>query len=490
MYFGRTSQVSMRRVVLFASDAATIALSVFLSAVLRLGWGVGIEYLLQNVIPLTGVSLIFLLIFYAGGMYEREVITQKLGASFFLPVVVTAIGLVVTILAFYAHFELHIGRGVLLLASLFVAVGTWLVRRILRIALGYGLFTKKTLIVGSGREADEVLALLESASTSGYSLYGVVSVGSGQSGGFLRGVPVLGDIASLREYVAAYDVETLIVATAPDRTHLLFHILRPLRYAGIQIMDYVALYEELGTEIPLDHIDDEWLMHAAMNSSRIHIRQIKRVMDLGVSLIGLIVLSPLVVLAAMAIKLTSPGPILYRQERVGREGKVYTLLKLRTMRQDAEAESGAVWASARDRRITPVGCFLRTWRIDEIPQLVNVLRGEMSLVGPRPERPEFVATLKHTIPFYQERLLVAPGITGWAQVKFPYATSIEATKRKLQFDLYYIKHMSLYLDVLILLRTFRTIIVGLRYTEGPENGAAPQTSAASAGASSRETANA
>ena len=479
----------MRRVVLFASDAATIILALFLSAILRLGWNIGLEYLADNVIPLIGVSFIFLLIFYAGGMYEREVITQKLGASFFLPVVVTAIGLVFTILAFYAHFELHIGRGVLLLASLFIAVGTWFVRRVLRIALGYGLFTKKTLIVGCGQEADEVLALLESAGTSGYSLYGIVSVGSGEGGGFLRGVPVLGDIANLREYVAAYDVETLVVATTPDKTHSLLHILRPLRYAGLQIMDYVALYEELGTEIPLDHIDDEWLMHAALNSSRIHIRQIKRVMDLGASLIGLIILSPLVFLAAVIIKLTSPGPVLYRQERTGREGKGYTLLKLRTMRQNAEAESGAVWATAGDRRITPVGRFLRTWRIDEIPQLVNVLRGEMSLVGPRPERPEFVATLEQSIPFYRERLMVAPGITGWAQVKFPYATSIEATKRKLQFDLYYIKHMSLYLDILILLRTFRTIIVGLRYAEEPENGPAPQPVASKEG-NSRESAHA
>jgi lipopolysaccharide/colanic/teichoic acid biosynthesis glycosyltransferase len=153
---------------------------------------------------------------------------------------------------------------------------------------------------------------------------------------------------------------------------------------------------------------------------------------------------------------------------MGLDGTVYTLFKFRTMRQDAESGSGAVWSQRYDSRVTRVGRLLRKWRIDEIPQLINVLRGEMSLVGPRPERPEFVETLAKAIPFYKERLLVPPGITGWAQVKYPYAASVDAARRKLQYDLYYIKHMSFFLDVLILLRTFKTIIVGLRHSEEEE----------------------
>ena len=167
----------------------------------------------------------------------------------------------------------------------------------------------------------------------------------------------------------------------------------------------------------------------------------------------------------LLVRLTSGPPVIYRQRRTGLEGKEYVLLKIRTMRPDAEDGSGAVWARAADRRITRVGHFLRKWRIDEIPQLVNVLRGEMSLVGPRPERPEFVEMLSEAIPFYRERLLVRPGITGWAQVNYPYGASVEAARRKLQYDLYYIKNMSFFVDVLILLRTFRTIIEGLRYSE-------------------------
>ena len=205
-------------------------------------------------------------------------------------------------------------------------------------------------------------------------------------------------------------------------------------------------------------------MNAAMNSSVIHIRKIKRIMDFTMALIGLILTAPIFLVAMILVKLDSPGPALYRQRRSGMDGRTYTLMKFRTMRQDAEALSGAVWAGQADHRVTRTGRLMRNWRVDELPQLINVLSGEMSLVGPRPERPEFVETLAQAIPFYRERLLVPPGITGWAQVMFPYAASIEAARRKLQYDLYYIKHMSFFLDTLILLRTFKTILVGLRHS--------------------------
>jgi lipopolysaccharide/colanic/teichoic acid biosynthesis glycosyltransferase len=188
-------------------------------------------------------------------------------------------------------------------------------------------------------------------------------------------------------------------------------------------------------------------------------------MDLAVAVTGLVVTFIPCLIAALLIRLDSPGPIFFRQRRSGLDGRIYTLIKFRTMRQDAEAQSGAVWAGRTDSRVTRIGRWFRKWRIDEIPQLINVLRGDMSLVGPRPERPEFIETLDNAIPFYKERLLVPPGITGWAQVKYPYAASIEAARRKLQYDLYYIKHMSFFLDTLILLRTFKTIIVGLAYSE-------------------------
>jgi exopolysaccharide biosynthesis polyprenyl glycosylphosphotransferase len=467
MYFGKRRAISSRRVFLLASDLFCIVGSIVLAAIVRLSPDLGWEYVLEHIPSLSGASLIFLVVFYAGGMYERQVLTAK-GWPLKLPVLLVAVSLTIIIVIFYARFKLHIGRGILLLAGLFVTTSSWAVRRLLRVALGYGLFSKKTLIIGEGREAHDVVRLLSKAEHSGYRLYGVVSCTRTEKGSFLEGLPVLGHVSDLRQFVAAYDVETIIVATTLAREHTLLRIFRPLRYAGVEILDYVALYEELGQEIPLDHIDDEWLMNAAMNSSRIHIRQIKRIMDVAVAILGLVLLAPVTLVTAILVKMTSRGPVLYRQERTGLDSTRYTLLKFRTMVSDAEAESGAVWAQAKDHRVTRVGAFLRKWRIDEIPQLINVLRGEMSLVGPRPERPEFIEALAEAIPFYKERLLVPPGITGWAQVMYPYAASVEAVRRKLQYDLYYIKHMSFFLDAVILLRTFRTIIVGLRHSEDEE----------------------
>ena len=205
-------------------------------------------------------------------------------------------------------------------------------------------------------------------------------------------------------------------------------------------------------------------MTVALNSSVLQIRKVKRATDIVVAAVGLVLGAPLLLLSAVLIKLTSPGPVVYRQTRVGMGGEPYVLYKLRSMRTDAEA-AGAVWACKQDARVTRVGYYLRKWRLDEIPQLFNVLKGEMSLVGPRPERPEFTEKLAAFIPFYDERHLVQPGLTGWAQVRYPYAASFEAAARKLQFDLYYVKNMSFLLDVSILLRTFKTILVGLRHED-------------------------
>ncbi|OQA27257.1 MAG: UDP-N-acetylgalactosamine-undecaprenyl-phosphate N-acetylgalactosaminephosphotransferase [Verrucomicrobia bacterium ADurb.Bin345] len=464
MFFKPHMRMPPGRIFLVIADIFCIFASIILSAILRLTPSIGWAYVLRHLPSLLGSSLVFLVVFYAGGMYEQPLLERRTG-SFVLSFVTTAIGLALVILFFYARFQLHIGRGILLLAGLFVCLSSWGVRQLYRTAVGYGLLSRNTLIVGEGKEAVDVLQLLSASPDAGFRVFGVVSCTKSRPGAFVEGIPVLGHMSRLREFADVYSIETIVVAASLAREHALLRLLRPLRYMGIEILDYVTLSEEIAQEIPLDHVDDEWLMNAAMNSSVIHIRKIKRVMDLTVSVLGLILLAPVWLIAALVIRLDSRGPVLYRQRRAGLEGHPYTLYKLRTMRQDAEASSGAVWADRYDSRITRVGRFLRKWRIDEIPQLINVLRGEMSLVGPRPERPEFIDTLAEAIPFYRERLLVPPGISGWAQVKYPYAASIEAARRKLQYDLYYIKHMSLFLDIIVLLRTFRTILVGLRHSD-------------------------
>jgi exopolysaccharide biosynthesis polyprenyl glycosylphosphotransferase len=232
-----------------------------------------------------------------------------------------------------------------------------------------------------------------------------------------------------------------------------------LRYSGISVMPLIALCEEVEQYVPLELISSEWLLNASGEPQHIYILKLKRFFDIVCSAIGLALGAPALGLAAVAIKLTSPGPIFYRQTRSGRFGRPFQMTKLRTMHVDAE-KAGAVWSGKDDPRVTFVGRSLRRYRIDEIPQLWHVLCGHMSFVGPRPERPEIISQLASRVPFYEERLMVQPGITGWAQVSYPYGASALDARRKLEYDLYYMKHMSLFLDVFILLDTVRTILLG------------------------------
>lgn len=474
MILHRGQRVSLRRIALLSCDTLAIAIAVSLSAILRLGWDHGYDFLARNAWSLLVSAGIFLVVFYAAGMYEREALTKR-DASYVLPFVSTAIALMIVILMFYARFHFKVGRGILLLSGIFIFFFAWLSRYAYREIVRRGLLSKCALVIGEGREAAEAIRLVKSTPDAGLKIRGVITARPIPPGTMLAGVPVIGSIERIRELADAFEAETLIVAMSLAREPGILRALRPLRCSGTEIIDYVSLHESLAQEIPIDHINDEWLMSAAMNSSVIHIRKIKRILDFSVALIGLLVGAPIMLLTAVAIWLDSKGPILYRQRRAGLDGRIITVLKFRSMRVDAEAKTGAVWAGHSDSRVTRVGRFIRKWRLDEFPQLVNVLRGEMSLVGPRPERPEFVEMLSATIPFYRERLMVPPGITGWAQVKYPYAASVEAARRKLQYDLYYIKHMSFFLDVLILLRTFKTILIGLRHSEEVAPEPAPQT---------------
>ncbi len=464
MIFAKSSRISSRRVILFLSDMLCISLSILGASILRLSLVDGLEYVSDQWGWLAMAAVIYVLVLFAAGMYERDTLTGN-RTVFGLSFVSVVLSLCVIISLYYIADLSVVGRGILLMSSFFIFLGFGSVRYIYKLGVGRGFLARNTLIVGEDPEVQDVIDLLKKHDFFDYKVFGIVSVADNHPGEFMHGYPVLGFIDKLKELSAVYDIECLIMATSRETEKGLLKHLRPIRYSGIHIMDYVGLKEEIAQEIDIDHIDDEWLMHAAMNSSRIHIRKVKRIMDFTVSLIGVILSSPILLLAAIAIKLDTRGPVFFRQKRMGCNGHPYELMKLRTMKRDAEKQSGAVWAKAQDARITRVGNYLRKWRIDEIPQLFNVLKGEMSLVGPRPERPEFLKTLSESIPFYEERLFVPPGVTGWAQIKFPYASSIDATRRKLQYELYYIKHMSLSFDLSILLRTAKTVLIGVQYSE-------------------------
>jgi exopolysaccharide biosynthesis polyprenyl glycosylphosphotransferase len=233
-----------------------------------------------------------------------------------------------------------------------------------------------------------------------------------------------------------------------------------MKLDGVAFDHLASVYEEYTGKIAVENLRPSWLIFSEGFRRGRGLAVLKRLIDIVTASIGLVIGAPIMLLLAVAVKLTSPGPALYHQRRVGLQGREFTVHKFRTMRQDAEALTGPVWASKEgDSRVTPIGRWLRRARLDELPQLWNVLKGEMSFVGPRPERPEFVSDLTHQIPFYRQRHVVRPGLTGWAQVRYTYGASTEDALQKLQYDLYYIKNLSLSLDFLIVVDTIKTVIL-------------------------------
>lgn len=441
----------------------------FLAVTLRLGFEAGILYFQNHIWSVVATWSFFIISFYIGGLYESNRL-QRIGGTLTAAAVAVTLGAVSSLAAFYAtSSEIVIGRGIFAGYAIFVFVAVLAVRLFYMMASTRGFMQQRCLIIGTNGEAKKALDLVEGHPHAGIRVLGLIhcSPDKDKIGKFIGDYPILGSLDAVEKFVQLYDIERLIIAAPPDAEPGLLRRLRTFRYRGLALVDFVSLYEELAQEIPLDHINDEWLLLASMNNSRIHIRRLKRLTDLFVALVGITLTWPVMLLAAVAIRLTSKGPALFEQERLGRDSMPFRLLKFRTMRQDAESQTGPIWATDDDPRITWIGKWFRKFRIDELPQLFNVLRGEMSLVGPRPEREVFIQKLSEKIPFYAERLLVPPGITGWAQVMAPYAASIEDSRRKLQFDLYYIKHMSFFLDLMIFAKTAKTIFFGRERAKTP-----------------------
>jgi exopolysaccharide biosynthesis polyprenyl glycosylphosphotransferase len=451
-------------------DAFFTAAAMYLAVTLRLGVADGLKYLNSHWASVVTTWAVFIISFYLAGLYESSRL-QRIGATVAAAVIAVALGTVASLATFYASFTEHaIGRGIFGGYAIFVFVAVLAVRMLYLMASNRSFMQQRCLIIGSNGEAKKAIELVEQHPHSGIRILGLIhsSQDKDKIGKFINGYPILGGLDAVEKFVQLYDIERLIIAASVEAEPDLLRRLRSFRYRGMALVDFVSLYEELAQEIPLDHINDEWLMLASMNNSRIHIRRLKRLTDLVASIFCLALTWPVLLVTAILIKLTSKGPVLFRQERLGRDCVPFTVLKFRTMREDAESLTGPIWATEDDPRITGLGRWLRKFRIDELPQMFNVLRGEMSLVGPRPERAVFIHKLSEKVPFYSERLLVPPGITGWAQVMAPYAASIEDSRRKLQFDLYYIKHMSFFLDVVIFFRTIKTILYGRERAKTPK----------------------
>jgi exopolysaccharide biosynthesis polyprenyl glycosylphosphotransferase len=272
---------------------------------------------------------------------------------------------------------------------------------------------------------------------------------------------VIGSTPQLLQLVQARNATDIVIAINHDVPGAVLASVMDCYEHGVQVSTMTELYERFTQRVPVEHVGDNWFVVLPLSGSHQNLtfRIVKRVADIFISLLGLAVFFVMLPLLALAVKLDSPGPVFYRQRRVGRGGQIFELVKLRSMVPDAEIAGEAKWAAKYDDRVTRVGRILRRTRLDEVPQLINVLRGEMSLIGPRPERPEFMDQLQAEIPFFRTRLTVKPGLTGWAQVNYDYGRSVVDALEKLRYDLYYIKHQSVRLDFIILLKTINTIVM-------------------------------
>jgi sugar transferase (PEP-CTERM system associated) len=325
------------------------------------------------------------------------------------------------------------------------------------VTLGRGLLKRRIVVLGNGTQAARIAKLVERGENQHFTPVSFVrmpgdqaSVGAETIGWSESDPDALADLAYRR-------CASEIVVAADDRRGLPVRQLLHGKLAGIKVTDFLDFWERETRTVDLEALRPSWLFYSDGFRCGIVDQVLKRFFDIAISSALLIFSLPLLVVTACLIKLDSPGPVLYRQERVGLRGQVFTIFKFRSMRVDAERDGSPKWAEEKDPRVTRVGAIIRKLRIDELAQIFNVLRGDMSFVGPRPERPYFVSNLASVIPYYAERHWVRPGITGWAQINYPYGASIEDARRKLSFDLYYVKNQSIFLDFLILLQTARVI---------------------------------
>lgn len=365
---------------------------------------------------------------------------------------------------YYLAPELMLGRGVL-----FFALGFFVLLQFSWYALsGIGArkvpFAQRVLILGTGDLACQLGGLLTAQSGS-FRLAGYLDCEVGSRPQQTVHQPELfrsqlvADTGDLLKTARDLKASVLVVALAERRGVLPLQEMMRCKLNGIDVLDAPTFYEMVQGKLLLEEMTPSWIIFSSGFHRTAFINVYKRCVDIVLSLAGLLLSAPAFPLIALAIKLDSPGPLFFKQERVGLGEKSFTLYKFRSMRQDAERD-GAVWATKNDARITRVGAFLRNSRIDEIPQLFNVLRGEMSFIGPRPERPEFVESLKKEIYYYSKRHTIKPGLTGWAQVSYPYGSTVQDAIEKLRYDLYYIKNLSLFLDTKILMETVKVVLFG------------------------------
>jgi sugar transferase (PEP-CTERM system associated) len=399
-----------------------------------------------------GLTGIVLLLSHGFDLYDTSQLEARVDQAFRLLFV---LGLVALVLAgvIYVFPGFLPGSDSALLGVGILTVGLFCWRSTYGWMVRQPLFRERVYVLGTGERAERLVQGLRSRAELGIEVVGWT--------GNLQGELTRETVATHLEGLSRqHGVHRVIVAMPDRRGTLPVEELLALRLSGVKVEDATSWLEKISGRIEVEQLYPSWLIFVEGFRFSGYVRLMRRILNFSVALIGLILALPLLPFIALAIRLDSPGPVLYRQKRVGRGGETFFCYKFRTMRQDAEADTGATWATDDDPRITRVGKFLRASRLDEIPQLWCVLKGDMNFVGPRPERPEFVEWLSREIPYYGVRHTVRPGITGWAQVQYKYGNTLEDAREKLQYDLFYIKNASLGLDLLIWFHTVKIVLLG------------------------------
>ena len=450
-----------RSMTLVGFESALIVLAVIIAMYARLGeltWGVLTEESgLMKALLIAGVSQCCL---YYADMYDLRVVADRRELFIRITQALASASFILGALYFWSP-ALIVGRGVFMVSAaavLTLVVGwriafEWLSRQVRP--------RERLLLVGTSPAAVALAReLFERRHDLGVEIVGFVDPDPERVGSPLINPGVIGTIEDIPSIVRARSVDRVVVSLADARGKLPMEKLLEMKLDGVTFDHLASVYEVYTGKIAVENLRPSWFIFSDGFRKSRTLSASKRILDIVVAGVGLIVAAPLMLIIAAAIKLTSSGPAMYHQQRVGQHGRIFVVHKFRSMRADAEATTGAVWAAKNgDPRATPLGRWLRRTRLDELPQLWNVLKGDMSFVGPRPERPEFVGELTTQIPFYGQRHIVRPGLTGWAQVCYTYGATTEDALQKLQYDLFYIKNLSLALDLFIILSTVKTVVL-------------------------------
>ena len=455
-------RVRARSLTLAACETALMIVAVAVATGLRFGYAEAVQILVNDhgiyrILLIVGIAQVSL---YYADLYDLRVASDRRELYTRLIQALASTSFALAVLYFWFP-SLMVGRGVFVIAAvllLTLVVGWRLAFEWLSGRVGP---RERLLLVGTSPAAvDLARELFERRHELGVEIAGFIDPDPARVGMPLLNPGIVGTIEDIPRIVRSKSVDRVVVSLADARGTLPVDKLLEMKLEGVTFDHLASVYEEYTGKIAVENLRPSWLIFSDGFRKTRFLSTTKRAMDIMCASLGLVLALPLMAIAAVAIRFTSPGPLLYHQQRVGKNGHIFTVHKFRSMGVDAEATSGPVWASkSGDPRVTPIGGLLRRSRLDEIPQLWNVLKGDMSFVGPRPERPEFVAELTTQIRFYGQRHIVRPGLTGWAQVRYTYGASTEDALQKLQYDLYYIKNLSIALDLFIIFETVKTVLL-------------------------------